>query len=146
MQIRYHCPSGNCVALIEYEPLEDAPPTIHCPRCRFEHPLYVTDHLRRENVVDTCAICGNTELFLRKDFPQRLGLFIVLLAGGASVFYFRTNFLLAYGILTAAVLIDLMIWLMIGRVTTCYACRAEYRKGRLNPAHEAFELARSEKY
>ena len=35
---------------------------------------------------------------------------------------------------------------VIGKVTTCYACRAEYRKCNLNSAHEGFDLATSEKY
>jgi len=40
----------------------------------------------------------------------------------------------------------LFIYTALGRVTTCYACRAEYRRCPLNPAHEGFDLATSEKY
>ena len=46
----------------------------------------------------------------------------------------------------SVVWLDLIIYMFLGRVTTCYACRAEYRKCNLNPAHEGFELATSEKY
>ena len=50
------------------------------------------------------------------------------------------------GILAGAALIDLVLYLAIGKVTVCYRCRAEYRKARINPAHEPFDLAPAEKY
>ena len=102
--------------------------------------------MRREGVVDVCAVCGCRELFVRKDFPQRLGLAIVVIFGLAAIYFFRTSVLLAWGVLAAAVLVDLMIYAFLGRVTACYACRGEYRRCRLNPAHEGFDLATSEKY
>ena len=146
MQIRFHCPTDACVAIIEYEPLEQADDNLTCPRCRRTLPLRITETMRTRQMVDACAVCGCGELFIRKDFPPRLGLAVVVLAGIASIIYFKTNFLLAYGILAAAVLIDLALYLVIGKVTTCYACRAEYRKAKLNPKHEGFDLSQSEKY
>ncbi len=146
MQIRFHCPTEGCVALIEYEPLEAAGHSIRCPRCACDIALTVSHAMRREFTVDACAICRGRELFIRKDFPQRLGLAIVLVAGLSSIYFFANNFVVAYGILAAAVLIDVLLYLLIGKVTVCYACRAEYRKAHLNPAHEGFDLATSEKY
>lgn len=102
--------------------------------------------MREEDVVDRCAVCGATELFIRKDFPQRLGLLIVVTFGAAALYYFRTSVLMGWSILAAAVVVDLTIYMFLGRVTACYACRAEYRKCRLNPVHEGFDLATSEKY
>jgi uncharacterized CHY-type Zn-finger protein len=146
MQIRYHCPHDGCVALIEYEPLEEAPDSIECPRCHKEHPLHVTETMRRDQMADACAVCGGKEMFIRKDFPQGFGLAVVLVAGAASIYFFRTNFLAAYAILAAAIALDLVLYFVIGKLTACYACRAEYRKCKLNPAHEGFDLATSEKY
>ncbi|HEY3242611.1 MAG TPA: hypothetical protein VGM03_04590 [Phycisphaerae bacterium] len=146
MQVRFNCPTEACVALIEYEPLESAGNSITCPRCGRDHALRLTESIRKESIVDACAICGGRELFIRKDFPQRLGLAIVLLAGGASIYFFANNFVVAYAILAAAVVIDLLLYLLIGKVTVCYACRAEYRKACLNPRHAGFDLATSEKY
>jgi len=85
-------------------------------------------------------------LFIRKDFPQRLGVAVVIVFGLAAIYYFSISVLIAWSILAAAVLIDLVIYAFLGKVTTCYACRAEYRKCPLNPAHEGFDLATSEKY
>lgn len=146
LQIRYHCPNETCVAIIEYEPLEEVGPTLTCPRCQKEHPLTVTDALREDHVIDVCAVCGSRELFIRKDFPQRIGLMVVIVSGIASIIFFRSNLLLAYAILAAAVVVDLLLYLVIGKATTCYACRAEYRNANLNPNHEGFDLATSDKY
>ncbi len=146
MQIRYHCPTDLCVAIIEYEPLEEAGDSIECPRCRKAHSIQVTEAMRQDHTVDVCAVCGCRELFIRKDFPPRVGLAVVLIAGGASIYFLRSNFMLAYAILGGAVLFDLALYMVIGRMTACYACRAEYRKGKLNPAHEGFELGTSQKY
>jgi len=146
MQIRFHCPTPGCVAIIELEPLEEAGSSICCPRCGCEHPVRIDESFRREHQIGRCVVCGCSELFVRKDFPQGIGLLVVVVAAVISFATFRTNPLLAYGVLAAAVLVDLALYLCIGRLTACYACRAEYRGGRINPSHEGFDLATSEKY
>ena len=146
MQIRYHCPNETCVAIIEYEPLEGCSGSITCPRCAIEHPIQVSDAMRSGDVVDLCAVCTGRELFIRKDFPQRLGFAVVIAFGLAAIYYFNKSVLVSWSILAAAVLLDVFIYVVVGKLTTCYACRAEYRKCSLNPAHDGFDLATSEKY
>lgn len=146
MQIRYHCPTDGCVAIIEYEPLEQCDGEMKCPRCQAQHTMTITDMVRRENAVDRCAVCGGSELFVRKDFPQRLGFLIVVVFGVVALYYFSVSVVAAWGVLASAAILDLIIYALVGRVTTCYACRAEYRKCKLNPAHEGFDLATSEKH
>jgi hypothetical protein len=146
MQIRYHCPTDGCVAIIEYEPLEGCGDTMQCPRCHVRHPMNISDSIRRDQRVDRCVVCGGSELFIRKDFPQRLGLTVVIVFGLAALYCFTFSVLAAWSVLAAAVALDLIVYALIGRVTTCYACRAEYRKCPLNSAHEGFDLATSEKY
>ncbi|MEK7757264.1 MAG: hypothetical protein AAB385_08635, partial [Planctomycetota bacterium] len=123
MQIRYHCPTDGCVAIIEYEPLETSGPTMECPRCHIQHAMRISDSIRRDQLVDCCVVCGGSELFIRKDFPQRLGVAVVVVFGVAAIYYFSISVLIAWSILAAAVLIDLVIYAFLGRVTTCYACR-----------------------
>jgi hypothetical protein len=108
--------------------------------------MQVSDSIRRRSVVDRCAVCGGTELFVRKDFPRRLGLAVVILFGLTATYWFTIDIRVTWALLAAAVVIDLIIYAVIGRVTTCYACRAEYRRCPLNPAHGGFDLATSEKY
>ena len=146
MQIRYHCPTDRCVAIIEYEPLEECGPAMPCPRCGVEHPMDITDTVRTGARVDRCVVCGGREMFVRKDFPQALGVAIVIIFGLTAIYLFRTNLVAGWAVLAAAILLDLCIYLMVGRLTICYACRAEYRKCDLNPDHEGFDLSASEKY
>ncbi len=146
MQIRYHCPTETCVAIIEYEPLEACGETMECPRCHTKHRITVSEMVRTEDMADRCAVCESTELFVRKDFPQALGFGIVVVFGLIAIYYFTVSVVIAWSVLGSAILLDLIIYSVLGRVTTCYACRAEYRKCKLNPAHEVFDLATSEKY
>jgi hypothetical protein len=119
---------------------------MQCPRCHVRHPMDISDSIRRGQRVDRCVVCGGSELFIRKDFPQGLGLAVVVVFGLAAIYYFSISVLIAWSILAVAALIDLVIYAVLGKVTSCYACRAEYRKCPLNPAHEGFDLAASEKY
>ena len=146
MQIRYDCPVDDCVAIIEYEPLEECGETMECPRCHTVHPMHITDFMREKNMPDQCAVCGSKSLFVRKDFPQKLGVAIVVVFGILAIYFFTISVVKAWLIMIAAGLLDLAIYLVIGKVTTCYTCRAGYRKCNLNPAHEVFDLATSEKY
>ncbi|GIK17287.1 MAG: hypothetical protein BroJett003_22510 [Planctomycetota bacterium] len=146
MRVRFDCPKEGCVALIELEPLQSAVGGIECPRCRTRHRVTLSEDILRNNRVDACALCGCRELFIRKDFPQRLGLGIVVVAAVISFLSYKSNLLLSWGVLAAAVVIDLAIYFVIGTVTVCYACRAEYRDTAANESHRGFDLAQSEKY
>ena len=97
-------------------------------------------------VVRSCPCCGCREAFVRKDFPQRLGLAIVMAAALVSIVLLYRHTLAALGVLAGVVLIDAVVYLFVTRVTVCYRCRAEFRRFSLNPEHEAFDLATAEKY
>ena len=96
----------------------------------------------------TCPKCGCADLFVRKDFPQKLGLAIVVVAAVAFLALASRPryFYLGALVLAAAAIADAVIYLFVGRVTVCYRCRAEFRDVPVNPNHEAFELAVAEKY
>jgi hypothetical protein len=98
--------------------------------------------------INACPACGCRELFVRKDFPQRLGLGLVVTAGVTFLVLAasRGTFYLGAGVLLAAALIDGVLYLVVPKVTVCYRCRAEVRGKPLNPRHGPFELAVAEKY
>ena len=146
MQIRFGCPKETCVALIELEPLENAGDSIQCPRCHTKHALHLTDEINKHQRVEACPLCGCRELFVRKDFPQWLGLLVVVVAGGISIATFRSNIWLSWGALASAMVVDLFLYLLVGKVTVCYACRAEFRRSTPNPEHKGFDLAQADKY
>jgi hypothetical protein len=95
-----------------------------------------------------CPACGCRDLFVRKDFPQKLGLGIVVVAAvGFLVLAARPRtFYLGAWILLVAAVVDALLYAFVPKVTVCYRCRAEFRGVPVNPKHEGFELAVAEKY
>lgn len=102
----------------------------------------------RAGPLAACPVCGCRDLFVRKDFPQRLGLAVVVVAGVAFVVLAarRTTFYLGAWVLLGAAAVDALLYAFVRRVTVCYRCRAEFRGVPVNPAHAGFELAVAEKY
>ena len=98
--------------------------------------------------LESCPQCECRDLFIRKDFPQKLGLAIV--AGAAIGFLVLSadphRVYLGVWLLAGAVVIDALLYLFVPKITVCYRCRAEFRKMPLNPRHEGFELSIGEKY
>ena len=99
-------------------------------------------------MIDKCPKCGCRDLFVRKDFPQKLGLSIVVVAGVTFLVLAarRSNFYLGAIVLIVAVVVDAIIYALVGRVTVCYRCRSEFRGVPINPTHHGFELSIAEKY
>jgi hypothetical protein len=94
-----------------------------------------------------CLACPSTELFVRKDFPQRLGVGIVV-AGfvGSSVAWYQHQILLSYAILFATALIDVVLYLVMGNVLECYRCHAQYRGLPSHQDQAQFNLETHEKH
>jgi hypothetical protein len=107
----------------------------------------MTDESRPQPLT-ACPKCGCRDLFVRKDFPQKTGLAIVVVAGLAFVALAasRQRLYLGVFVLLAAIIVDMLLYALVGRVTVCYRCRAENRTAPINPRHEGFELAVAEKY
>jgi hypothetical protein len=108
----------------------------------------MTDTARTSNSLDTCPNCGCRDLFVRKDFPQKIGLTIVAVAALAFLILaaWRSSFYLGLAVLILATVIDAILYFVVPKITVCYRCRAEFRDLPINPKHEGFELAIGEKY
>jgi uncharacterized protein (DUF983 family) len=108
----------------------------------------MTDTARTSNSLDTCPNCGCRDLFVRKDFPQKIGLMIVAVAALAFLILaaWRSSFYLGLAVLILATVIDAILYFVVPKITVCYRCRAEFRDLPINPKHEGFELATGEKY
>jgi cell division protein FtsW (lipid II flippase) len=87
-------------------------------------------------------------MFIRKDFPQKLGLAIVIIAGGMFLILAASRrwFYVGAIVLVAAAAIDALMYAFVPKLTVCYKCRSEFRDVPLNPEHEGYELAVGEKY
>ena len=98
--------------------------------------------------ITVCPECGCRDLFVRKDFPQKTGLLVVVVAGLAFLYFAarRGTFYVGVWVLVSAAAIDALLYALVPKVTVCYRCRAEFRGVPLNPGHGGFELAVAEKY
>jgi len=91
--------------------------------------------------------CGHDALYVQRDFNRTLGLAIVIVGSLLSVvFFYRSEPLYAMLALVAMAIADLLIYLVVGEVTVCYACHAVYRGFERNPRHRPFDLKNLEKY
>jgi hypothetical protein len=139
MNIVARCP--KCDAALPVDASKpDAPETITCGGCGREIPLTLTSAVRADDAVDRCPVCNGGDFYIRKDFNPKLGLTIVAIGAGISaVFYWFKRDLIAYSILAAATLIDLVIYGRLKEVTVCYRCHSEFRGGYKRTA-AAFDL------
>jgi hypothetical protein len=140
VNIRFPCP------LCEYAGRFDVPGAAEwrCPAC---------DHLLRPafaeppDALPVCAICGNHELYKKKDFPHGLGLTILAVACTASLISFAYYQLwLTWTFLIGSAVFDSLLYLWVGDVVVCYRCGAHYRGLKPGGEHKPFELGIAERY
>ena len=94
-----------------------------------------------------CLTCPSSELFVRKDFPQQLGVAIVVTGFAASsVAWYFHQIVATYAILFGTAMIDVILYLVMGNVLECYRCHAQYRGLRSLDGHEGFDLETHERY
>jgi hypothetical protein len=137
MQILARCP--RCDAGLPVS-TADAPAAVECGRCGREIPLDVSRALSSDTAVDRCPVCAGADFYTRKDFDPKLGLaFVVTGAIISAVFYWFGRDLIAYGILAAAALVDLVVYGRLKNVTVCYRCHSEFR-GAYPRTAPAFDL------
>jgi DNA-directed RNA polymerase subunit RPC12/RpoP len=140
MNVTYRCP--NCQQTTQ---ADFGPQVVACSRCgtQVEVPAgaVTDDRLTR------CLLCPSTELFVRKDFSQTLGVTIVVIGFViSSVFWYYRMPLWTYGVLFATALIDVVLYLTVGNVLQCYRCQAQYRGVPGLDQHEPFDLETHEKH
>ncbi|MAE28347.1 MAG: hypothetical protein QF599_04140 [Planctomycetota bacterium] len=79
-----------------------------------------------------CLACGHPELHTSKDFPQALGIGIVVVAALLAPFTF-------YASLAVAGLLDALLYRFSPNVVACYACEAAHRGFHAKPRHPGFD-------
>jgi len=140
MNVTFRCPHCGQVARVE---LPAAEQEFGCPNCQVNWPLSQGSEER----VSRCLLCHSTELFVRKDFSQPLGVGIVVIGFiTSSVFWYWRMPLWTYAMLFGTALIDVILYLTVGNVLECYRCRAQYRAVRGLDDHQPFDLETHEKH
>ncbi len=115
----------------------------HCAKTLVEHLPDLNNHA----LPAQCLTCPSTELFVRKDFPQGLGVTIVV-AGfiGSTIAWYNHQVIWSYGILFASALVDVVLYLLMGNVVECYRCHAQYRGLTPREDQQGFQLEIHERY
>jgi len=113
-----------------------------CSAC--DHRLHMN---AAERALPNCLVCGNHELYKQKDFPQWLGMTILLVAVVLStITYYSYEKWWSWSFLIGSAIIDGAMYLMVGDVIVCYRCQAHYRGFTATDAHQPFEIAIGERY
>jgi hypothetical protein len=142
MNIEFLCP--HC----EQASRAEAPPeagSIRCAHCGEQLPV-PTGALDEEQL-HRCLVCPSTNLFVRKDFPQRLGVAIVTLGILAScVAWGYHELILTFVILFFTALIDVVLYIVVPNALMCYRCGAQYRGAPGLDSHSSFNLETHERH
>ena len=142
MQIIFRCPRCEQTNRTEIEP-KGAP--IACQNCHA--PVEVPDDAALDDGLQHCLICQSDDLFIRKDFPQRLGVMIVVIGFlASSVAWYYYEVILAFAILFATAGIDVLLYVFMGEALVCYRCGTHYRQVNNLDQHSTFDLETHEKY
>lgn len=137
MQIVAKCP--RCGASLPMD-AGSAPSAIRCGRCGREVALAISDAERVDEGVDRCPVCSGEDFYTRKDFDPKIGVVVVIVGAAISAgFYWFDQDLMAYGVLLAAALADLLVYGRLKDVTVCYRCHSEFR-GAYPRTAPAFDL------
>jgi DNA-directed RNA polymerase subunit RPC12/RpoP len=142
MNITYHCPA--CHKSVRHE-ASGATESLECPECHGQ--VAVPGNAIIGNRLNRCLVCPSVDLFARKDFPQRLGVVLVIIGFvGSSIAWAKYQVFWTFAILFATALIDLLLYIFMGESLTCYRCGAQYRGFEDIEIHGGFDLETHERY
>ena len=124
--------------------LDESQVELACSRCGAK--TAVTINMRDARWL-ACPFCRCDELFWRKDFPQRLGVIIVVLGFAISCVTWYFHMLIAtFAVLLLMALIDVALYMSVGDLLECYRCHAQFRGCPTNGQHAEFNLETFEKH
>ena len=142
MNVTYICPACRRTAR---SLVADTTDHIACPHCHQQ--IKIRPDAVGGRQIHRCLVCPSTELYARKDFPQRLGVALVV-AGfiGSSIAWANYQVLLSFAILFGTALVDLLLYIVNGESLTCYRCHAQYRGFEEIERHGGFDLETHERH
>jgi hypothetical protein len=144
MEATYECP--GCRAVGRVTGVESVDSAV-CRSCGAAKPVRPASFAGRK--LKACPFCATEELYVQKDFPQGLGLAIVVAGFVVStVFWYFDRPLPALGVLLASALIDMGLFHLVPDVTICYRCLSQIRGEGANPGavFRPFDLAVGERF
>ena len=141
MNVTFSCPRCEQGVRLGVAPEATA---LDCPHC--QQSIALPPGALEGGQLHRCLVCPSTDLFVRKDFPQRLGVGIVTVGIVAScVTWAMSEVEATFAILFATALIDVVLYLIVPDALMCYRCGAMYRQAN-ESGHEPFNLETHERY
>ncbi len=142
MNVTFACPQCDAA---QRQQLTDDASGLTCQACG--QSIAVPAGAIEGNQVRRCLACPSSDLYVRKDFPQRVGVGLVVIGiVGSSIAWFYSNLLWTFGILFATALIDVLLYAFVGNALMCYRCGAMYRGADEIDVHGQFDLETHEKH
>ncbi len=142
LNVTFCCPRCDQSARLA---VEATAAEIVCPHCR--QAIRIPPGAFDGETLTRCLVCPSTDLFVRKDFPQRLGVGLVAIGVvGSSIAWGYSLPLLTFGILFATALADVVLYLIVPDALMCYRCQAQYRSVPGQERHGAFNLETHERH
>ena len=147
MNVTFACPQCDRTTRAEVAVSQES---LSCSHCQTESliPPGALEAADEGGIrVQRCLVCPSHELFVRKDFSQRLGILIIGIGFLASTITWACHLIVAtFAILFSTALLDVVLYLVVGNLLQCYRCRAEYRGVADLDRHAAFSLETHERY
>jgi DNA-directed RNA polymerase subunit RPC12/RpoP len=113
-----------------------------CPAC--DHRLHFE---KADPALPECAVCGCGDLYKQKDFPHRLGMFVLIGSFALSAYtYLVYEKWLTWAILIGSAAFDGLLYLWVGDALVCYRCGAHHRGFPKGSPKLPFELTVGERY
>src|SRR6476620_1601917 len=142
MNVTYHCPTCNHRCR---ETITSSTSALTCPACNQQ--IAVSPDAIEEDRINRCLVCPSRELYARKDFPQRLGVALVVFGFVASsIAWANYQVFWTFTILFITALVDLLLYVLMGESLTCYRCDAQYRGSEQIERHCGFDLETHERH
>jgi hypothetical protein len=140
VKIRFACPGCDTPGRL----LIPEQPAWQCPAC--DQRVQAQERVGPETL-PVCAVCGNAELYKKKNFPHTLGLAILTIACVVSfVTYLSYQQTLTWLILGGTAVFDVLLFLWVGDAVVCYRCGAQHNQFTPGAEHKPFELGIAERY
>jgi hypothetical protein len=144
MELTFQC--ANC-SQVNHVPAWETAGIARCVRCGVERSLHA--EVVQKNQLQACPCCATTDLYIQKDFPQGLGLFIVIVGFVIStIFWYFEMPVITYLILLMSALLDMLLFYRVPNVTICYRCLSQVRGAGSDAGgrYQPFDLAIGERY
>jgi hypothetical protein len=142
MNVLFSCP--RCHGNVNHD-IDESTLRLTCPAC--QTVVQVSGGAVHESRLEKCLVCPSTDLFVRKNFPQRVGVTIVVIGFAISCLTWFYHMVIAtFVVLFATALLDVVLYVIVGDVVECYRCHARYQGVEDNDRHEAFDLEVHERH